>query len=96
LVKIDVQGWEPAVLEGMRGKLERNPRARILFEFCSKDLKDAGFEPTNFLEDLLDRGYTLREEASARKIFRSDVRTFSERLPNSRYTDIEAYMEETC
>lgn len=58
-VKIDVQGFEPAVLRGMRGILDRNPDLRIVTELWPEGLKRAGFDPGELLRDIAGHGFRL-------------------------------------
>jgi FkbM family methyltransferase len=57
-IKIDVQGYELAVCEGMVQTLAENPRAAVAIEYAPKSLRDLGFEPQRLLEFFRDRGYT--------------------------------------
>jgi FkbM family methyltransferase len=59
LIKIDIQGAEPAALRGMTRLLEKHPRARIVLEFWPIGLKLFGEEPERFLRTLTDLGYDL-------------------------------------
>ncbi|MEI2766036.1 MAG: FkbM family methyltransferase [Dermatophilaceae bacterium] len=52
LVKIDVQGYEPDVLQGMMATLARSPAPVVVAEFWPAALRDRGLEPTGVL-----RGY---------------------------------------
>ncbi len=58
-IKIDVQGYEPAVCDGMTETLAANPRAAIAVEFSPADLRDQGHEPAALLAFFLDRGYAM-------------------------------------
>ena len=61
LVKIDVQGYEPFVLAGMRGVIERSDELAMLVEFCPALLIQAGTDPAAFLGDLRALGFSLYE-----------------------------------
>lgn len=50
LIKVDVQGHEPHVFNGMRGTLERNPDVIVITEIFPLYLKDAGSSASKFLE----------------------------------------------
>lgn len=58
LIKIDVEGSERLVLEGMRGLVERNPGIRIILEWALWTIRDSGSTPEE-MWDLL-RGMDLR------------------------------------
>lgn len=88
LVKIDVQGWEPAVIDGMKNKLKANPNAVILFEFCPFMMKQAGFKPATILFEMLSEGYKLKEESSGFEINESNADRFAQKINGKKYTDI--------
>lgn len=48
-VKIDVQGYEIPVLEGMRATIAENPRIVIALEYAPLQLRELGFEPERLL-----------------------------------------------
>jgi FkbM family methyltransferase len=48
-IKIDVQGYEQRVLEGMKRTIEANPNAIIVTEIFPQSLKDAGSSASAFL-----------------------------------------------
>jgi FkbM family methyltransferase len=54
-VKIDVQGYEPAVLRGMRGTLHGD--VAVALEYCPEMIRASGFEPGEVF-DLL-RGFDI-------------------------------------
>ena len=56
LVKIDVEGYEPGVLEGMRKTIEEH-RPIILTEFWPYGMRDAGFDPEAYLRSWVGLGY---------------------------------------
>lgn len=59
LMKIDAEGSEPLVYEGMRGILERSPRLIIFMEFCPPMLRHT-VEPQEFLNRIRGDGFTLK------------------------------------
>ena len=59
LVKIDVQGAEGLVLQGMRRILTTNPGLCVIFEFWPIGLIQFGFKPDEVLADLLALGYRI-------------------------------------
>lgn len=56
LIKIDAEGSEPRILEGMRGVLERSPQIKIAMEFNLHTLRVAGTEPEAFLQRIKQLG----------------------------------------
>ena len=61
LIKIDVQGYEPKVIAGLRDTITRSPKLTLLTEFWPKGIRDAGGDPNDFLNTLRDLGLTLHE-----------------------------------
>ncbi|HTA97451.1 MAG TPA: FkbM family methyltransferase [Solirubrobacteraceae bacterium] len=53
LVKIDAEGAEAAVLDGMTELIKRNPHVVVVLEFQADALQSAGEEPIEFLRRLL-------------------------------------------
>jgi hypothetical protein len=57
LIKMDVQGSEPLVLDGMKDLIKK---VKILiFEFWPFGLKAAGFEPFSLIERLISNNFKL-------------------------------------
>ena len=56
LLKLDIEGGEPAALRGMRRLLARASGLRLVVEFCPWILRSTGTLPTVFLELLRDAG----------------------------------------
>ncbi|HEY2459158.1 MAG TPA: FkbM family methyltransferase, partial [Candidatus Acidoferrum sp.] len=58
-IKIDVQGYELAVCEGMRQALEKCPEASIAFEYSPDGMRELGFEAAKLLDFFRAGGYQL-------------------------------------
>jgi FkbM family methyltransferase len=58
-IKIDVQGYELSVCQGMQGTLERFPEICICLEFSPHDLVELGFDPGQLLEFFRVREYRV-------------------------------------
>ena len=58
-IKIDVQGYELGVCEGMQQTLERFPGLRVCFEYSPEGLVELGFEPEKVLEFFRIRNYRI-------------------------------------
>ena len=62
LVKIDVQGFEPEVVAGMAGMLERSPEVVIVAEFWPSALRERGLDPVQVLLSYRELGLTIRTQ----------------------------------
>ena len=61
LIKIDVQGYEPKVLKGMRNIVKSSKKLIILSEFWPKGILEAGENPKEFLTTLRKMQFQLFE-----------------------------------
>jgi len=64
-IKIDAEGSEDKILSGMNHLLQQNKNLKLMMEYNPQALKLAGTEPSKFLENLINLGFTLydmREE----------------------------------
>jgi len=59
IVKMDVQGSEMAVLEGMANTINQNRNIEIITEFWPTGLRNAHVSPRGFLEKLTEYGFAL-------------------------------------
>jgi FkbM family methyltransferase len=76
VVKIDVEGHEPAVLAGMRRTLERSPRLKLLIEFAPAALAAAGYSGDELVAELrthFDRISEVDEAKRELKLLRNGV-----------------------
>jgi hypothetical protein len=60
-VKIDVQGHETEVLQGLGAVLDRNPGLKVFFELWPHALARRGFRILDTVQPLHVRGYRLLE-----------------------------------
>jgi FkbM family methyltransferase len=76
LVKIDTQGSETAVLNGMTDLLRANPRVRLILEFWPHGLEDCGSSTTELTKALSQRPslfWLLRHDESATAVSPEDI-----------------------
>lgn len=59
LIKVDVEGAEVAVLDGMSQLLIRSPKLKLIIEFNPSLLKGAGVIPTRFLDKVWSLGFLI-------------------------------------
>jgi FkbM family methyltransferase len=60
LIKIDTQGSEGYILEGMRETLRKHPEMVIIMEFTPSWLRETGYDPEAMLHKLHEQGYEIR------------------------------------
>jgi hypothetical protein len=63
LIKMDVQGFEGRVLEGMQNTLASASRLTLMTEFWPFGLRQSGTDPAHFLRALEETGFALFEIA---------------------------------
>jgi len=56
-IKIDVQGYEPAVCEGMSRTLAANPECVVSLEYMPAALREQGYDPPKLIQWFESRGY---------------------------------------
>jgi FkbM family methyltransferase len=59
LIRMDVEGAEPLVFDGMRRILAQNSRIKILLEFFPQRIQCSGRNPARFLESLAAMGFAI-------------------------------------
>ncbi len=59
LIKLDIEGGEPAALEGMRETIARSPNLTMFAEFAPILLRQAGVEPWDYLDQIRDLGFEV-------------------------------------
>ena len=58
-IKIDVQGYELAVCQGMQETLQRNPDVTIVLEFMPSMMIEMGFDPKKLISFLVERDFKI-------------------------------------
>ena len=58
-IKIDVQGYELAVCEGMQQTLQAFPQVCVAFEYAPDGMRELGFDPAALLQFFRKAGYQL-------------------------------------
>lgn len=87
-VKIDVQGYELAVCEGMHKTIEKFPAMCIAFEYAPGGMRELGFEPATLLDFFRSAGYQLHILTRAGTTIAPDNRAIELALERSGYVDL--------
>jgi FkbM family methyltransferase len=87
-IKIDVQGYELAVCQGMSKTLEKFPRLSICLEFAPGVMRDLGFEPNEVLKFFLSRGYRMSAVTREATVLVSDGDTIQRMMGRGEYIDL--------
>jgi FkbM family methyltransferase len=58
-VKIDVEGAEPMVLEGMKHAIDSNPGIRLVVEYTPERVIAAGYQPKEYVEGFAKQGFRI-------------------------------------
>jgi FkbM family methyltransferase len=87
-IKIDVQGYELAVCEGMRRTLEKFPEVSIAFEYAPDGMRELGFEPLALPDFFRSEGYQLHVLTRAATKLAPDNRTIELAVERSGYVDL--------
>jgi FkbM family methyltransferase len=90
LVKIDVQGFEPMVLRGMRRTLTANPDIQLVVEFYPEGIVEQGEKPLDLLETLFERFARIHRWTGRewRPLERDEAIPWVTRMGPSDYTDL--------
>jgi FkbM family methyltransferase len=87
-IKIDVQGYELAVCEGMTNTLERFPDLCVCLEYCPNAMAELGFEPSKLLDFFRINGYKLYTLQSGNPKLLDDSISIQETLKDVDYADL--------
>ena len=91
LIKIDVQGYEPKVFQGMQKTIRSSKNLTILTEFWPKGIIQAGESPSNFLRTLRKMKlnlFELKKNGSLVSLNHFRDNEFIKSFPGRKYTNI--------
>jgi len=87
-IKIDVQGYELRVCEGMTRTLETNPQAAVAVEYAPQALTDAGDSPSALLSFFSDRRFVAHRLERRGGLAPIDMGSFADSPLTSEYVDL--------
>jgi FkbM family methyltransferase len=90
LIKIDVQGWEFEVLQGLEGILRDNPDAVVYLELWPAGLHRAGCSVVTLVHWLHERGYRLYRATNPQPLNDDDLAVLTRQLTGLKHTDVIA------
>lgn len=61
MIKIDVEGWEPNVIEGLKGTLRNNPNVILIMDFEPAHIRRTGLSAAAWVDRLLGAGLKIFE-----------------------------------
>lgn len=67
-VKIDVEGAEFEVLQGMKTILKENQDIKLIIEFCPSHLEEYATQPSELLDFLINFGFTFYDISGQKRI----------------------------
>jgi FkbM family methyltransferase len=88
LIKIDVQGYELAVCEGMRKTIEKFPVMSVAFEYAPDGMRELGFEPRALLNLFRSAGYQLHILNRTTTTLAADNQAIDLAVKRSGYVDL--------
>jgi FkbM family methyltransferase len=91
-IKVDVQGWECDVFEGMDQTLVRNLKTlQICFEFWPHGIRQAGRDPREVLTILRKSGYSIYRRESSTQLTDAELESYSRSAGRLTFLNLLAY-----
>jgi FkbM family methyltransferase len=91
-IKIDVQGWECDVLEGMGQTLARNIETlKVCFEFWPHGIRQAGRDPQEAVAILRRSGYSIYRRESATPVTDAEIERYCRSARRLTFLNLLAY-----
>jgi len=88
-VKMDIQGAEPLVIEGMTKTIEENKDIKIMLEWWPDAIRKYGIDPEKHLTKLVNLGFKIFEiDDQNGKCINTDVKTLMKKYPNNELEDV--------
>lgn len=93
LIKMDVQGAESLILSGMEKTIKRSSPLIIFTEFWPKAIIETGKSPENFLQKLIDLGFTLHFINDNKKCIEKiiNIKNFTSKYKGREFANLLCY-----
>ncbi|MBI3558263.1 MAG: FkbM family methyltransferase [Deltaproteobacteria bacterium] len=88
LIKIDVQGFEFAICEGMTKLLEDNPKASVVFEYGPHIIEEMGYDPHELLDYFSRRNYRFYLIEKTGRLIGTTPKKIAAAITGEDYADI--------
>jgi FkbM family methyltransferase len=96
LIKIDVQGWECDVFEGMGQTLARNLETlKVYFEFWPHGIRQAGRDPREAVAILRRFGYSIYRRERATPVTDAELERYCRKAGRQTFLNLLAYRAKT-
>jgi FkbM family methyltransferase len=97
LLKIDTQGCEAKILKGAKGLFSRSWRPIMFLEFWPYGLEQAGCDPINFWQDIVQLGYEIFEISGCRsQLVPIHLDDLQKHLKDSSFIDSRSFINLLC
>ncbi len=93
-VKIDIQGAEPLVIEGMTKIIEENKDLKIMLEWWPDAIRKYGIDPSKHLTQLVNLGFKIFEiDDKNATCIKTDIETLMKKYPNKKLEDVNLLLK---
>lgn len=93
-IKMDIQGSEPLVIEGMRKTIEKNKNLKLMMEWWPDAIKKYNIKPDKHLQELVSLGFNIFEiDDNKGTITKTDVNSLMKKYPNEELEDVNLLLK---
>ncbi|MCV0411906.1 FkbM family methyltransferase [Nitrosarchaeum sp.] len=93
-IKMDIQGSEPLVIEGMRKTIEKNKNLKLMMEWWPDAIKKYNIKPDKHLQELVSLGFNIFEiDDNKGTITKTDVNSLMKKYPNEELVDVNLLLK---
>lgn len=93
-VKMDIQGAEPLVIEGMTEIIKTNKNLKIMLEWWPDAIRKYGIDPSKHLTQLVNLGFKIFEIDDKNGMYlKTDIETLMRKYPNKEFEDVNLLLK---